>query len=436
MSLDSSRPGLRIGIDGLNLALPRGTGVATYARTLSQALTAMGHKVDVLYGMDIDRRMSPTLSEVTFFDSLDAEPAARRPRPFSKAWWEDRRASVRGLEALTIPMSGRVEARGFAARLPDYDRILNVPDVFRRAAAHFRRTRRFLAISVPDAPAIMHWTYPVPIRVNGARNIYTIHDLVPLRLPYTTLDNKAYHYRLLLETSRHADAICTVSEASRNDLVSFFPEAAHRVFNTYQSFRPAAALPAQEILESELRALFGLERDGYYLYFGSLEPKKNIGRMIEAFLASRSARPLVIVGAMAWKSADELRFLERGIALNRIIRVEYLRQSILLALIACARAVLFPSIAEGFGLPVLEALSLGTPVVTSREGGLPEVAGEAGLYADAYDVASIATAIDSIDADDELRATLAGRAPGQAEKFSMASYARRLDGLYNAALAR
>ncbi len=430
-----SRRRLRIGLDGMNLALPRGTGVATYSRTLSQALTAMGHQVDVLYGMNIDRRMSSTLREVTFFDSLHTEPASRRPRPGTAAWWEDRRASLRGLEAVPIPMSGRVDARSFAARMPDFDRILNVPDLFRRAAAYFRRTRRFLTIRIPDAPAIMHWTYPVPIRVEGACNITTIHDVVPLRLPHTTLDNKAYHYRLLLETTRHAAAICTVSEASRADILSFFPECRARIFNTYQSFQPAAPLADDDTLHAEIDALFGLAPGGYYLFYGSLEPKKNIGRLIEAFLASRSRRRLVIVGAMAWKSEAELRFLERGVATSRIVCIDYLHQPTLLALIACARAVLFPSISEGFGLPVLEALSLGTPVVTSREGALPEVGGDAAIYADAYDVASIAAAINRIDADDALRALLAGRAHQQSQKFSMSAYAKRLDDLYDAVSA-
>ena len=90
---------LRIGIDGFNLALGRGTGVATYARTLSHCLTRMGHKVDVVYGMAITPRTPPPLREVIFFDSLGTEPAPRRTKVLSRRWIDDRQAEWLGTGA-------------------------------------------------------------------------------------------------------------------------------------------------------------------------------------------------------------------------------------------------------------------------------------------------------------------------------------------------
>ena len=428
---------LRIGIDGFNLALGRGTGVATYARTLSHCLTRMGHKVDVVYGMTITSRTPPPLREVIFFDSLGTEPAPRHTKVFSRRWINDRRAEWLGTEAIEVPMTSRVEHRGFSHRMPSCDRILNVTELFRAASRYFRRTRRFLSITVPQAPAIMHWTYPLPIRLKGARNVYTVHDLVPLRLPYTTLDDKTYHYRLIAALAAQADALCTVSEASRRDILSFHPGVEDRLFNTYQSFRPNASALARTEAEValELDGLFGRRPDGYFLFFGSLEPKKNIGRIIEAFLATDVSRPLVLVGAMAWKAENELLMIERATRSGRIRHLQYLPEPSLMTLIRGARGVLFPSLTEGFGLPVLEALSFGTPVLTSREGALPEVAGEAALFVDAYDTASIGAGIRRLDADDGVCAALRAAGPAQAARFDMASYETRLAAMYHAVLS-
>jgi glycosyltransferase involved in cell wall biosynthesis len=420
---------MRIGVDGYNLALKRGTGIASYARTLTFNLRQMGHQVDVIYGMNISARTSIDLREVIFFDSLDQDHNAKMPKVFSANWFATRRGEWFGFDAVEVPITGRVENRGFAQRLPAYDRILNVPSLFRQAARHFKRTKRFLTIRVENPPEIMHWTYPLPIRLADAKNIYTVHDLVPLRLPYTTLDDKGVHYRLIKEICENADMVCTVSEASRHDIISFFPEASDRVFNTFQAISPDRGGPKPGQLALEL-AQFGLAKDDYFLFFGSLEPKKNLARLIEAFLASPTKRLLVVVGAMAWKAEDEMRLFHGEKPSERIRRLEYLPETALKSLIRGARAVLFPSLTEGFGLPVLEALSLGTPVLTSREGALPEVGGDAAVYADAYDISSITDGITKLDIDDALCAELQTKGPVQAEQFSSKSYQHKLSEMY------
>lgn len=435
-----SRPSVksfRVGVDGFNMAMRHGTGVATYGRTLTHALCGMGLCVDVIFGMNISKRTSPALREVIFFDSLDDEHVRKPAAFFSPRWWTDLADTLAGLEAVEIPFSGRVEHRGFAQRLPAYDRLLNVPALFRAAARHYRNHKRFLTFKVADPPAVMHWTYPLPIRMLGAKNIYTIHDLVPLRLPYTTLDDKGLHFRLIRDIVKHADLICTVSEASARDIAGFFGDSACKLFNTYQCLLPdqhALARPAAEI-NAKLGGLFDLQPEGYFLYFGSLEPKKNIGRIIEAFLATPTSRHLVIVGSRAWKAEHELRFLQRGVTAKRIKQFDYLPQAELTTLIRGARAVLFPSLTEGFGLPVLEALSLGTPVLTSSEGALPEVAGDAACFADAYDSESIARGIARLDADDNFCASLRASGPVRAGKFTMPAYQERLSALYARAMS-
>jgi glycosyltransferase involved in cell wall biosynthesis len=429
----------RIGIDGLNLAIPRGTGVATYARALSHALGDLGHAVDVVYGLDIPAGADPLLREVLFFDLLESERGAKAPKYPSVGWARQMLRARAGLAASAIAFSGRVIATGLAPRLPRHDRILNVADLFGIAGRYFRNFGRFATIRMADPPAIMHWTYPVPIRLAGARNIYTIHDLVPLRMPTTTLDNKTQHMRLLTTCLRQADHIVTVSETSRRDILDCFPSLPPaRITNTYQSVPPARPQPPDEVARI-LRGAFDLQPRGYFLFFGSIEPKKNVGRLLEAYLASDIALPLVIIGARAWKAEAELALLRHRPADDRRIRqIDYVSAEMLATLIRGARAVTFPSLYEGFGLPVLEAMALGTPVLTARAGALPEVAGEAALLVDPYDPKDIAAGLARLAAEDAqgeaLRADLAARGLVQAARFGMAEYQERITALYRSVL--
>ena len=428
----------RIGLDGFNMAMPRGTGVATYGRELSRTLSGMGHKVDVLFGMPIGAQTPELLREILFFDQFETERSRKAPTPLSLRWL--REGVGVPLAATEVPVTGRVVTQPLAARMPHHDRILNAPDLFNAANRHFRRTRRFLRVRIPNPPAVMHWTYPLPIRLEGARNIYTMHDLVPLRLPYTTLDNKRAYLRLIRGCLRWGDHICTVSEASRQDILSLFPVHPERITNTFQTAGlPEQANPGEDIA-GWLRRLFDLPHKGYFLFFGALEPKKNIGRMIQAYLASGSRSPLVIVGGRSWKAEGELRLIvgpdgkPTKVAWN--VRVlEYLPAAWLGTLVRGARAVLFASLYEGFGLPVLEAMQLGTPVLTSTTSSLPEVAGEAALLVDPYDTGAMAEAMRKLDGDAVLCARLSGAGLEQAARFAPAHYAARLAALYQTVLA-
>ena len=429
----------RVGVDGFNMAMPRGTGVATYGRMLTQVLGQLGHPVDVLYGMLMGPKTPAMLREIIFFDSLDQERSRRSPTPMTPRWFNEIATAPLGRRALEVPVTGRVIASPFASRLPHFDRIMNVFELFALAQRHFSRTQRFLTVHMPDPPAIMHWTYPLPIRVAGARNVYTLHDLVPLRLPYTTLDNKRAYLRLIRGCLRWGDHICTVSLSSQRDITSLFPVDGSRVTNTYQTaFLPADLAPGNE-LPGWLDGVFGLQHQGYLLFYGALEPKKNIGRMVEGYLASGVETPLVIVGGRAWKSENELRLVlgtdgKATTVGKRVKMLEYVPASWLGALVRGARAVLFPSLYEGFGLPVLEAMQLGTPVLTSTESSLPEVAGAAAMQVNPYDVAAISSAIRKLDEDAELRRDLAGAGYAQARHFSPEAYAERVRAMYRTIL--
>ncbi len=337
-----------------------------------------------------------------------------------------------------IPTTENVDRRSFGHRLPAFDALWSYPLLFEIAYARFAHLNRFTTVTMPNPPEVMHWTYPVPVRMAGTRNVYTIHDLVPLKLPQTTLDNKAYYYRLVDRCIREADHICAVSESSRTDILSMFDVAPEKVTNTYQS----SPIPVENLAGSReedsaiVKDLFGLKARGFYLFFGAIDPKKNVDRIIEAYLTSQSRLPLVIVSARDWGMRTETsvigsngKIFGRSIS-KKILRLEYLPRSTLFRLVRTAKAVLFPSLYEGFGLPALESIQLGTPVISSNISSLPEVVGEAGLLVNPYKTGEIAQAIRSIENDAELYERLQAAGPAQAKQFSDDEYQVRLARMY------
>ncbi len=427
-------------IDGYNLGLEKGTGVATYARNLSYELGALGHEVDVLYGNRSNYARDPLLREISFFDSSADE------RIKILEILEQVEKAVHGpltFKAKQVPVTGKVITDTFKSRLPHFDRLLNSPDLFQRSQSAFKLWGRPSAIRLPEKPDLAHWTYPVPLWVKGRPNIYTLHDVVPLRLPYTTLDHKRRYLKLLRQLDKRADHFVTVSENSKRDLVELVGIAPERITNTYQSVdipQKYLTKPEDQVAR-EVEGLTGFDYKGYFLFWGSLEPKKNIGRMIEAYLSSKVETPLVLVGAQAWKAEQELKLLgetdtvygslerRRG-ARKRVIRLPYAPFPLLVSLIRGAKGALFPSLYEGFGLPVLEAMLLGTPVICSNTSSLPEVAGNAALMVDPYDTGAITAAIRSLDADGDLRAEYAKRGLEQAALYSPDAYRAKLKTLY------
>ncbi len=431
----------RILIDGYNLGLEKGTGVATYARNLSYEIGNLGHHVDVVYGNRASVTRDELLREIYFFDSAEDEKIKLLEII------EQVRQAIQGpftFRAREVPISGRVITRTFQSKLPYYDRLYNAPDLFMRAQSAFKLWKRPSQVRMPQKPDLAHWTYPIPLRVKKRPNIYTLHDVVPLRLPYTTLDHKRRYLRLLQQLDKTADHFVTVSENSKRDLVDLVGISPDRITNTYQS----VSIPAkyrdkpEDQVAREVEGLTGFDYKGYFLFWGSLEPKKNIGRLIEAYLSSKVETPLVIVGAQAWKAEQELKLLgetdtvyaslerRRG-ARKRVIQLPYAPFPLLVSLIRGARAAMFPSLYEGFGLPALEAMLLGTPVICSNTSSLPEVAGDAAVMVDPYDTQAITQAIRAIDADADMRADFVARGKERATLFSPEIYREKLRDVYD-----
>lgn len=441
-------------IDGFNLGLETGTGVATYARNLSYCTHGLGYKTDILYGVRPTPGLHQLLHEIAFFDPMVGE---------SPLWLR----ALRNIKALTspfsvtanrVPITGRVISTHYKSRLPYFDAIWNVPDLFGRTGKHTGLTitdeifSRFwrLRVKIPSVPSIAHWTYPLPMVIPGAKNVYTLHDLVPLRLPYTTLDTKKNYFRQLRMIGRRADHIVTVSETSRKDIINILGVHEDKVTNTYQSVEipDKYANKPDDVVKREIEGTFNITYKNYMLFYGAIEPKKNVGRLIEAYLASNIETPLLIVGKLAWQTEQELRLLNKDVTAymeqigsfivqrQRIQIIGYAPFPLLVSLIKGAKCVLFPSLYEGFGLPILEAMKLGTPVLTSSEGSAPEVAGDGAILIDPYETRAIAEAIIALDSVAELRAFYGEKGRKRAEIFSPAAHSRRIKALYDTVLKR
>lgn len=430
----------RVVYDGLNLALRHGTGIATYTRVLTRIARSLGYDVGVVYGVPLSAAEDPLLQEVLFFDQMRA-PNRRASHLLPRVLYNKLIDHLRYFSAIhpsLLHLGNAVITEQFKDSLPELDRAFFVRNLFDNANSFFRWTGKFVRLALDTQPDIFHCTYPVPIKAPSACNIYTIHDLMPLRLPFATRDKKQQTLKLLKAVAKDADHIVTVSERSRQDILSLLGVDDKRITNTYQAVTfPQEYLDRTEAaIANYIDARFGLDMYGYLIFFGALEPKKNVGRLIDAFLLSGVEIPLILVTGSGWDNACETDRLNEHEARARdqagpaIRCLDYVDRSTLVTLIRGARAMVFPSLYEGFGLPVLEAMTLGTPAVTSAKGALGEVTGDAALLVDPYDVDDIARGIATIVSDPDMRGELSRRGVAQAAKFSIARYRERVESLY------
>lgn len=428
--------------EGHNLTLAGGAGIATYARNLAGAARRLGYAAKILVGVErgIEHK-EPLLAEIALYDArrdgwstwpvmAELAAAAVIGKPF-------------GIPTVEFERSGAIVDPAQSS-FAEFDATLAATKLVDLARLHFRRYRRRASLNLVSTPAIFHATHPVPLKARHCANIYTIHDVIPLRLPYATLDDKKYFLNVVRHLCKKADHIVTVSESSRRDIIRLVGIPESRITNTYQAVSIPEKLTAKSDDEAadELRHAFNLEYREYFLFFGAIEPKKNVTRLIDAFAASGAKRPLVVVGPLGWQhevdvaKIQEERFLnyrmeeQRIFADRQVRRLSYVPFAQLVSLIRGARAVLFPSLYEGFGLPVLEAMLLGAPVMTSNVSSLPEVAGEAAVLVDPTDLDKMAAAIRTIDQDADLRAELAANGRKRAKLFSPEAYQARLSELY------
>ena len=271
--------------------------------------------------------------------------------------------------------------------------------------------------------------------VQRAKRVVSIHDLTLILSPQWHPAKRLREMSTGLRASAEAaDRIIAISQATKEDVVKHLGIDAGRVavvpLGIDASFRP---LPRAETTAA--LAPLGLTPGSYVLFLGTVEPRKNLSRLLDALVKlGRDVGPLVVAGADGWGN-DEVgaRLAELG-RHGRVRRLGYVPASHRVPLLSGARAFVFPSLSEGFGLPPLEAMACGTPVVTSNVSALPEVVGDAALLIDPLDVDALAEAIRRLWVDEATREDLRARGLSRARRFTWEITARLTLETYAAAM--
>ena len=279
-------------------------------------------------------------------------------------------------------------------------------------------------------PDLVHFTnYLAPVATN-VPYVLSVHDMTVSLLPqFHTLKKRLLSARVFPVAARRARLILTPSRSTRDDVVRILGVDPARVrvipYAAASCFHPEGAGRAED-------------EAPYFLYVGTLEPRKNLERTLRAFARVASALPdhrFVLVGQPGWDYAGVLREAQRPDLAHRVSVKGYVPESQLPRLYRGATAFVYPSLYEGFGLPVVEAMACGTPVLTSRSSSLREIAEGAALLADPYDEQALADALLRLGEDATLRGRLRAAGLARAAQYSWQRTGRETVQAYREALA-
>jgi glycosyltransferase involved in cell wall biosynthesis len=344
-----------------------------------------------------------------------------------------------------------------------------------QADALFREHPNFRAVPVPMSVRVMsrlwqRWQAPLPLELftgccdvvhspdfvspphRSGADVITVHDLSFLVMPECAdPTNAAFLGKAVPAATRRANHIIAVSEQTKRDLVQLLSVPPHRVSVTYNGvdarFRPMPGDPAV----NNLRQKLGLP-ERFILHVGTLEPRKNLARLIDAYgmlvgagagigagartMPNSRHAPLrdvalVLAGRRGWlyepiyKAAERVN--NRG---GNVIFLDFVYDDHLPLLYNMAEVFAYPSLYEGFGMPVAEALACGVPTLVSTDGALKEVTGDAALAADPTSLDELASSLHRLSSDEALREELSGAGPLQAARFTWEAAARTVLSVY------
>jgi glycosyltransferase involved in cell wall biosynthesis len=288
-------------------------------------------------------------------------------------------------------------------------------------------------------PDVCHFPNYLAPMATACPYVVTIHDMTLFITPRLHRWKKLLLDRTLIPVvARRAGAIMTVSKSARDDIVRLLKVPAHKVHVVMNAVSPAFKRVEDPARLEAVRARYGLQGP-YILYVGTIEPRKNLARLIEAFANLRKLglpHKLAMVGQPGWHCEPIYAEVERQGLKSHVIFTGYVPFEDLPALYSAASAMAFPSIYEGFGLPVLEAMACGTPVVTSSSSGLAEVADGAALLVDPLSVDEIAGALYKICSEPGLSAELSTLGLARAHEFTWETAARATLDVYEHLVAQ
>jgi glycosyltransferase involved in cell wall biosynthesis len=269
--------------------------------------------------------------------------------------------------------------------------------------------------------------------------VVSIHDLSFEHLPQTFTWRSRKQLRITVRrTARQASQVIALSEYARDDIVKTYQLSPDKIrvipLSAGDHFRP---ISDEEELQ-RVRQTYGIEGE-YMLSVGAIQPRKNLGRLVAAYSRLHDAKPegklpkLVLAGKCAWLYDETLRAIKDLGLSDSVILPGYVPESDLPALYSGALCFIYPSYFEGFGLPPLEAMQCGVPVIVGNRTSLPEVVGDAAILVDPFDVNSLAAAIEKVISDSDLRARLSVKGLARSKLFNWRETARQTLAVYRKA---
>jgi glycosyltransferase involved in cell wall biosynthesis len=376
---------IKIGID-YTAAVHQSAGIGRYTREMVQALAA-----------------EPTFSPHYYLFAAAAREGSLPPLPGENFTWRPTRLTERWLARLWYRLQLPLPVETWTGSL----HLLHAPDFI-----------------LP------------PVR-RTTRTIVTIHDLSFVREPDSIMPGMSDHLNTWVPRSvAQADCVIAVSEATCRDLVELYQTPPEKIRILYHgvtaNFKPVTD-PAR--LQA-IRQKYRLGQKPLVLSIGTIQPRKNYQRLIQAFAQVKREAALVIAGGAGWKNESIFAEVEKQQMADRVYFPGFVEDTDLPALYSTAAVFVYPSLYEGFGLPILEAMACGVPVIASNRSSLPEVTGDAGLLVDPHDVAAIATAMTRLLEDYPLRQQLSAAGLKRAAQFTWSGMAAQLVDIYRQLLQK
>ena len=431
---------MKILIDGHNLGLKEPTGVGSYAKNLAESLISMDHQVSILYGINHTNKvwkknianMNSFYSQLLNFGELpyrDYEKWA-----FHFFYYCTKIILNKELKPYKIDNFPLNEiSKSFKNKIPVNSNIYNLSNIFRASQAFSSIFGKSLPFSYPNELKnldIFHTTMPIPLKKNiKSKKVVSLHDLIPLKIPKSISVNVKIYKRIINASLKDADIIFSSSMQTKKDAIQLLGIKEEKIHVTYMtSVIPDKLKKLSNKEIKDILKIFDLKFQKYFLFYGAIEPKKNVFRLMKAYKKAMTDCKLVIVGKNGSYHSKESELFDQ---LNKekykdILRIPYLEIKYLISLIKASKAVIFPSLYEGFGLPVLEAMQLGTPVITSNRGSLSEIGGEAVHFVDPYSISDISNAIEKFSIEKEYLENLRLKGLIQAKKFNQVEFNKRL----------
>jgi glycosyltransferase involved in cell wall biosynthesis len=280
---------------------------------------------------------------------------------------------------------------------------------------------------------VFHATNHLLAHFGQAGTVFTLHDLIFLHFPeYHLPYNRWYLSFAMPRFLRAADAVVTPSECSRQDAINFYGLPAEKITVIPEAAAPGFKPATDQTRLDAVREKYNLPKR-FILHVGTIEPRKNLSRLLDAFKSLLAYQPdlrLVLIGKKGWLY-DEFFQKLRGLGLEEVVIFPgYVKEADLPSFFHLAEVFVYPSLYEGFGLPPLEAMACGAPVVCSNAASLPEVVGDAGLLVNPTDTKELTLALRRVLEEPDLRRRLSQQSLARASLFSWKKAAEQLKDLY------